>query len=350
MIEKDYSIHNIITIRVKDYRNKISRSISLFEKDYHYFLVPPNTIQSPDIIIELGNFSPRSGGKIVENDIYYINDDYLFGSFKYKIAKYSFEVSNFNKESEPVILRINPNLFANRVIHEQVIDFITHFLMNLKGYPTLHASAISKNGKAIVFTGPGGAGKTSFSLFGLKNGFKFMGDDRLILNNGTVFSFPECVGFHRENINYVSNILKKSDKLKLFLNDFINFVSRGFLGSCIYLKANDIFSERIEHSSKIKTMIFIQPGSRFQMSKIDSNKAIEQLYVNQLYENRRFLKHIYNYSTIFPNNKLERSPDDYYNNLKINIPEDLEAYEVRITPNDYTRINEWLENEIFKGV
>ena len=347
MIKKYYSIHDLITIVLKDYRTFAARELSLFEKDYGYFCEPYINQDKPNLIIELGKFSPQKNCRIVENNIYKVKTDYLFGKFSYKIAKYSFELSNFEEDGSSILLRIQPNLFANRVIHEQVIDFVVHFLLNRYGYPTLHASSISKDGDAIVFTGPGGSGKTSFSLFGLAEDFNFMGDDRVILNDGNVLAFPECVGFHRANSHYVADFMHRTDKMKLLLNDLISVLSRGYVGACLYLESKNVFPERIERSSHLKTMVCLQPSKKFQISEIGVDTVIKKFYTNQMFENRRFQRHIYQYSTIYPDSELEKHQDRYAKNLKDNIPKNLEAYEVKLRPNDYNRVNEWLKKEIF---
>ena len=70
MMEKYYSIHDIITIILKDYRTLPARQISLFEKDYKYFNKPDINQNKTDLIIEIGNFSPKKNCKIIEKDIY----------------------------------------------------------------------------------------------------------------------------------------------------------------------------------------------------------------------------------------------------------------------------------------
>lgn len=347
MKKKYYSIHDMITIILKDDRTLPARNISLFEKDYNYFCKPNINQNEIDLTIEIGNFSPKKNCKIIEKDIYKLKKSYLFRESSYKIAKYRFEFSNFEKNETPILLRIHPNLPANRVIHMQIIDFVVYLLLNRNGYPALHASSVSKDGDAILFTGPGGSGKTSFSLFSLKNGFDFMGDDRIILNNGMVFGFPECVGFKRANSQYVANIIDKKSKMKLLINDLINRFSLGYIDGVYYLEAKNVFPQRIQDSSHLKTVVCLQPSKKFQISEIDTDTVINKFYANQIFENRRFQQHIDIYSTIYPDNELVEHHNIYMKNLKDNIPKNLEAYEVRLGPNDYNLVNEWLEKKIF---
>lgn len=347
MLEKYYSIHDLVTIVLRDYRTFVARELSLFEKDYGYFYQQKIGNDKADLIIELGKFTPQKNCKSIENNIYKVKEDYLFGEFSYKIAKYNFDLSNFENAGDPVLVRIQPNLFANLVVHEQVIDFIIHFLLNRQGCSTLHASSVSKDGHSIVFTGQGNSGKTSFALLSVGEGYHFMGDDRVILDKENVYAFPECIGFHRSNSQYVENFMCTTDKSKLLLNDFISKISLGYIGAGFTIEAKNFFPENIEKKSHLKTMVCLQPSNKFQISNLNQDELIKKMSLNQRFENRRFLRHIYQYSTIYTDNELEKNQDMYARNLRSTIPKSIEAYEVRFTPKDYSRVNDWLKKEVF---
>jgi hypothetical protein len=65
---------------------------------------------------------------------------------------------------------------------------------------SLHAGTVAKNGKAFVFTGGGGVGKTSIVLNLLKNGYDFLGDDWLIIEGNKAFPFPRRVHIFDYNL------------------------------------------------------------------------------------------------------------------------------------------------------
>ena len=347
MMERYYSVHNLLNITLKDKRGYFSQRFSLFEKDYEYFSTS-EAFDKPDLVIEIGKFTPQNNCNLIENDTYKVKDDYLFGCFKYKVAKYQFELSNFNRsdEEKPISLKIQPDFFANRVIHEQVIDYVVYSMLNRQGICSLHASAVCKNNRSIVFTGPGGAGKTSFSLSCLKEGFKFLGDDRILLNNGETLEFPECPGFKSGNIHYISDIISKKNRIKLALNTFLEMLAFRLIGGFVYLKSTEVFPQYLGQHSALDTIVCIQPSHKYEITLIDAEKVIDHFYMNQLFENRRFLRHIYNYSTIYPCNSLQKDLDLYAQNLKKNIPKDFTAYEIRLRPEDYPRVNKWLKETI----
>ena len=58
------------------------------------------------------------------------------------------------------------------------------YLLSRENCYVIHGSAVSKDGKAVIFLGPSGSGKTSISLSLSRKGFVFMGDDLVIIQEG----------------------------------------------------------------------------------------------------------------------------------------------------------------------
>ncbi|MEM2292953.1 MAG: hypothetical protein QXX41_06715 [Nitrososphaerota archaeon] len=75
---------------------------------------------------------------------------------------------------------------------ELVKEYLIHyceFLMYWSNKTWLHAGAVERDGKAYVFTGEGGVGKTSSVLNLVKNGFNYLSDDFLLVSDDG-FAFP----------------------------------------------------------------------------------------------------------------------------------------------------------------
>jgi hypothetical protein len=88
---------------------------------------------------------------------------------------------------------------------ELIKEYLIHFCEFLMRWPDktwLHAGAVEKNGKAYVFTGEGGVGKTSLVLNLVRAGYNYLSDDFLIINNvGVAFPFPRRVHIFDYNLN-----------------------------------------------------------------------------------------------------------------------------------------------------
>jgi len=73
-----------------------------------------------------------------------------------------------------------------------LISEISVFLLQMRGWPTLHASAVSTPEGAIVFAGRAGQGKSTIAASCLRRGLPLLADDNLPLNmvNGVVLGGP----------------------------------------------------------------------------------------------------------------------------------------------------------------
>lgn len=108
--------------------------------------------------------------------------------------------------------RISKNL-----IYNLLEPFLNMYMLKL-GQSFIHASAVSENKNAILFTGLGGVGKTSLTLKLVFNyGFKFMGDDLLIIDrDGRAYLYPKKIqiyAYNTENFQALQKGLMKGRNL-----------------------------------------------------------------------------------------------------------------------------------------
>lgn len=103
-------------------------------------------------------------------------------------------------------------IFSNsKVIAESKIDsgwllkdiieplMLLHILP--KGYSFLHASAVTKNNKSLIFTAFSGTGKTNLLVSLLKDGYFFLADELpLISKEGVVYPYPKPLSICSHNI------------------------------------------------------------------------------------------------------------------------------------------------------
>lgn len=200
---RNYNIYNSLYINLIDDRDIISQKMDLFAKDYDYFETECD--HHPDITIIISDFDEKTDVYLLENDKFAVDSGYLFGKKKYKIAKFTYSIEICKSGS--IITKISPNFFANRVIHHLLLDYLINIGLFSKGYSNLHCSGIEKDREAILLTGPGGSGKTSFALKCLEMNYKLLGDDRIFLKNGIAYPFPESPGIEYDNLNYIKSFI-----------------------------------------------------------------------------------------------------------------------------------------------
>lgn len=340
---KYYNLYDSVNIKYVNTKNRFFQKMDLFNKDYEYFLA--DKIESnPDITINISNFSRRENGYLVENDEFLIDDDYIFGNKKYKLAifQYSIEINNskFN-------INVNPNLFAGRVMHHLLLDYLINLTLFHKGFSNLHCSGIERNHESILISGPGGSGKSSFALYCLNKGYRLLGDDRIFLKNGEAYPFPECPGVNFDNYKYVKNILNLNAKLNIMLNKVINIVFLNYIGMLISMKFFDVFPLRIVgKKSRVKSILFLQPSYKFSVKSIKRDEIINKLNINQFYEDKYMHKLIFNYSTIFPKNIFINYVNSYSKQLSYNLPEDITGYIITFQKDEYNSVNRWLDDHL----
>lgn len=79
-------------------------------------------------------------------------------------------------------------------------------------YLLLHASAVERDGKALLMTGESGAGKSTLSALLGERGWRLMGDEFALvdLDNGAIHPFPRLVSLKNEAIGLFENSVDAS--------------------------------------------------------------------------------------------------------------------------------------------
>ena len=76
-------------------------------------------------------------------------------------------------------------------------------------YLLLHASAVERDGKALVMTGVSGAGKSTLATLLMARGWRFMGDEFALLDpeTGLIHGFPRLVSLKNESVGVVERLM-----------------------------------------------------------------------------------------------------------------------------------------------
>jgi HprK-related kinase A len=87
-------------------------------------------------------------------------------------------------------------------------------------YLLLHASAVERDGKALLMTGHSGAGKSTLSALLGERGWRFMGDEFALidLDSGALHAFPRLVSLKNEAIAVMEGAVE-SDRLGPLMRD-----------------------------------------------------------------------------------------------------------------------------------
>lgn len=95
----------------------------------------------------------------------------------------------------------------------------------------LHAGAVSRDDKAVLFPAGPDTGKTSMVLQLLQRGYRYLGDDQLVIGNGLAYPFPKSLHIFDYNLASDKTIAKQTLKYKYpFYNCFkVYFRLKNFL-------------------------------------------------------------------------------------------------------------------------
>ena len=201
----NYNIHDILTFQIKRKRNwEYAKDIN---SPYSYFETE-NTI-NPDIILNIGNFVPKNTNCYLVDYKWFIKDNYIYCSEN--IGKIKVDIEIIGLETTPTFINVSsntklvkqillPSVLAQYVALRPMIDF----KLLCHGYILIHAMAVANERGSSVFLGRGGSFKTTLAMdYTRKLGYKFLGDDRIIVNKKNVFSYPMHFRLFDYRINHM---------------------------------------------------------------------------------------------------------------------------------------------------
>lgn len=336
---KHFDLHGILTFQVIYPKEK--NILSDYNFPYSYFEV--ENVENPSIILNIKPFDPDIKDCDVVFKKYFVKKNYIYckdqeGLFSWKIEFKGIDDDitfvNFWWERLPPKALIAPYNFPQKSFIEPLIEY----KLSKKGYCLLHSAAISNNKKATLMVGRSGASKTSIIAHCLnKLGYSYLGDDKVIIKNGMVFSFPRYIGI----FNYLIN------------NDYSKEMSGIFEKiKCIYfliVKRNHSINFRIEDKSiigninvicksKENTFPLITPLNKGSLirSLINNNLAerqMDELNTNDLTIDSHFHNYLTAYSYVFPDLKYPSYKQTMYDIFVNSISDDINISEIIISEN-----------------
>lgn len=300
-----YNLHNIIKFKIQDNRNIIEKKIDLLYNQYNYYKDVELSNDNVDFIINIGYFNPKNKDCFILDDRYYIKDNYFYCSDNRKLSKWKVEIEYL--EGNTTIVNISVNFWGNISIISNFIDFLIHFKMTMKGYPMIHASGVLIENKGILFAARSGGGKTTIATHLMEKGFKYFGDNFVILNKNKIFNFLSPLNIFTYNITpLIKRQLSFNQKVSISIKNLIYILSGKYIKIFTKLNLFEILPKTIANSGELSTIIFLIPKGELSIKKISRTDAIGYLVYNQQIEfiHMPFLNYISVYSYIHPNSKV----------------------------------------------
>lgn len=332
----NYNIHDILKfkiIRDKGYglRDLINLKFSFFEVE---------DVDDHDLTLNIGKFTPSNENCYLVDHKYYIKENYFYCKDSEGKAEWEAEISGF--EEGGTIVNFNGRLkgfqsFMNPdFIAQNLLLRLIEYKLSRKGYLFAHSAGISENEQAYVFAGRGGSFKTSFCMdFIRREGFEFLGDDRVILHKDKVFSFPMGLRVFGFMCDYLPN------------EDSWNFPNKIRFAKCLWDTKSKMDSPiEMGKPSKLKSLFFIVKTNKevITVQEISLKEAIDRLITNNRLEDfislggigmnsGPHLKYALAYSYIFPDSQIA-TQKKYLEKVLKSVLENVPIHEIEI-PNNY---------------
>lgn len=337
----NYNIHNILKFQI--ILNKKLNLFDYFNVEHRFFEV--KNIDSPDIILNIGKFTPSNVDCYIVDNKYYIKKNYFYCSDSVGGTKWESEIFGF--ESGKTIINFDVNVPGIRGllpilgVHNLFLSPLIDFKLSNKGYYLLHSAGLGKDNKAFILAGMGGAFKTTLAMdFTRKAGFDFFGDERVIVHDGNVLSYPiglvsfdyrcKCLPTEKKR-----NFKDKIDLVKYNLSKYHHI---------------DKLSVNIADTSRLCAIFFMNRNSERKSlicNKSTLNNAVEKLVINNEMEMNHaympnvmgisfnpFFEYMLAYSFIYPESQVALHWDNLRRDLKRNL-ENVPIYEIEI-PLEYS--------------
>jgi len=310
--KKYYSIHGLVkfTVDVRD-KKPFLRLFSHLDMEYDHFEVEP--FDDPDITFTIGDFTPDLSDCKVIDHTYYIRKGYIYYKQSVKIAKWESEISGF--EGGVVKVRIKSNYPGYWFFVGYVVEAIINFTLLRKGACFIHASAMEKDGKAYIFPGRSGIGKTTFCLYMMDKGYRFISDDLVILKDHDAYSYPiwlHIFSYHLKTVPTYNEHLSSKRKAEVFLKYILHKASFGYAKIFTFMKFGELFPKvNIADSAKIEKAIFLigSNGGMHSKADLDKSNSVNRLVHIMRIEFNTFRDVIDSYGVVFPESQFARQFD-----------------------------------------
>jgi hypothetical protein len=296
-----YDIHGLLTIQIEGSRPNLLPGIAY---KYDYFRC--DHIANPDIQIRIGPFRPAGDLGFNVNHKFFMERNRIYWRDSDKGLRWAVQIEGLEEERTTVWYHPSPRnygrfpwfLFPELVLYLYVLQPLIEARLNLKENFLIHSAGFSREGKAYLVAGRGGAHKTTLALTAVRRGYALLGDDMVILCGDQVRSCPTMLPW----FDYYLRAQRPDERL--FLRDKVGL----FMHLLRRLKpAVAVADMAYLHRA---WLVLNKRGDRQSMPRpLNPSAAVQMFLTNQDLESRTYVSHKYlvgnflqAYNYVFPSN------------------------------------------------
>lgn len=292
----DLDFHGILRVRM---RGTDGLLMGPLRRRYDRYRVPEGG--DPDLCFDFGPFTPDRRGAWRLDGRYYVKENVLGCDQRHKLARWTVEVKGW--EAGPLAARIDADLPGRVVMAGDTVPTLIRFALGRKGYSLVHGSAVERDGRALVFAGRSGAGKTITATRFVKSGWKFLGDDCCILGPAGVLGFvqPFNVRFTYDVQGLFGNPFTARDRLAILAKRFLSLATAGRINLLTSLPPERLLGAGIGTGGACGCFVILQGGEAFSVEDdYPAAAAVSQTLSNLAFECRELEAYRLAYAHVFP--------------------------------------------------
>ena len=334
-MKRDYSVQGLVSFTAEGKSSLLDRFLQGWDIELRGLESAGG--DNPDLAVTIGRFTPDHKDCTILDDDYCIRDSYLHcREDRHSYATWQLQICGLEQGGTRV--DVSPNALGKTLIPELVVNPLIWYKLNVKGYPVVHGSAVSRDGKGYVFAGRGASGKSIIALGLVERGFQLVSDHFVILSDDEVLSL--AAPFHIMDFNLVP-LLRENMKMKhraLFLS---RQLSRRLMGRRIATKilSGDILPQALlADRARLRSVFLLLPREELRVERIDREEMVKHLVANQKLEFVPFIKYMMEYAYLRPESDVATYWSRYEDNLKraLKCTEDFYKVEVPLRQDERT--------------
>lgn len=223
-----YDFHGLLSLEIN--RPKFREWVQDINQPFSYFRTN-GTGSPPDVVLNIGPFEPQNNHCDQVDHRFLVKENYFY-CMEF-VDKIRCQCEIIGLDEGPTVINVDselknfrqlllPSLIAQNIFLRPLLDYKFH----QKGILSIHALGVAKHDNAFIFSGRGGAHKTTFAMDLIRDhGYQFQGEDRLLLNpkTRTVYAYP----IHEQLFRYRLAQMATEDYSRL---DKVRFLYEQFRG------------------------------------------------------------------------------------------------------------------------
>lgn len=215
---------------------------------------------------------------------YTYEDRFNMLSYRFKHLGITIGADIFNLEGQITSINFLPSFLNKRLpspyTEKSVVESIIQLKLIQKGFALVPMACVSSRGEGICLLAFSDTGKTTTTFSLCKNGYKYLSDDRAVIDsNGYVYSYPTPCTITK-NIEKLS--VKKKIELK-FRSLLSKILPLTIIDPSVKVSPFDFVCEHPNLRAEVDTIFVLQKGEN-KVKTISSNYTTNVLYNLTRYE------------------------------------------------------------------